>query len=158
MEEVEAISEIRKRIYDPLGYILEEEGDFGFIKHGPDIVKSLYNNEPELFSALAPVHAESGYTRKKIIYDDTKHAALLMEWCPNCLSPIHEHGGRVCFDIVIDGELQAINFKAERVSESTYRLKKMSSYIVRPGECVIVNPFESKSDIHMISSQKGRII
>jgi len=156
MKEAEAILEIRNCIYNPLGYILEKEGDRGFINHGPDIVKSLYRERPEIFSSLVSAHAESGYTRKKVVYDDGKHVARIMEWCPKCNSHIHGHGGRVCFDIVLQGELVAINFMPTKLHDNVYILEELPRETALPGECLIVNPYESKSDVHMIISPNER--
>lgn len=151
----------REMVYDPLGYILDVEGDEGFITKGPRLLKEFYKEYSNFLETLATKHAEEGYTRKKVICDDGlegrhSHAVRCMEWAPGAKAPIHGHGGRPCFDIVLVGFIDVIDYAPSRVKDDVYTLKKIREYRVHPGDLVIVNPFVDKSEVHAVMSPEER--
>lgn len=151
-----AIDLFREEVYERLGTVLSNEGDEGFITKGPGIVKEFYTKHPEIFQSLETKHAESGYTRKKVICDNGKHAVRFMEWSHGSESPIHEHGGRPCFDIVIEGELVITDLKATKIDEEDkYKLEEVKKYTVGSGEFVIVDHRE-EIEIHIVKSPNGK--
>jgi len=148
------IEVFRKEVYKPLGDILKEEGDGGFIKKGPDIVFSFFKKHPQKLYSLKSKYAEEGYTRKKVICDDGLHAVRCMEWCPNAVSPIHEHGGRPCFDIVLEGELDIVDYSPNREG-NLFRLVEKKRYSVSVGDFVKVDPFKG-GEIHEVINGRVR--
>jgi hypothetical protein len=150
----DAIQLFREGIYEPLGKVLEGEGDQGFVTKGPEIVRAFYGAHPDVLENLATKHAESGYTRKKVICDNGRHAARCMEWAPGAISPIHEHGHRVCFDIVLSGELTVVDYRPHVADEkeNLYRLEEVRRYTAKKGEFVVVNPMATDYEAHDVTT------
>jgi len=142
----------RQEVYERLGRILEEKGDEGFILEGPKIVSEFYSKHPGFFEKIETLPAIERYTRKKVICDDGKHAVRCMEWAPDSKSPIHEHGGRPCFDIVLSGELEIIDFDPKKVegTEDEYELIEIHRYDVKVGEFVIIHPQKTGNELHAV--------
>ena len=153
---MDQIALFRLEVYDKLGEILNNFGDNGFISIGPKIIKDFYNKHREFFRQFETIHVDSGYTRKRVICDNKKHASRFMEWSPNCVSPIHEHAGRVCFDIITEGKMLVINFRSIKIGENEeYKLEEINRAFASPGDVVIVNPQKMGSDIHIVLSPYG---
>ncbi len=148
----EILNQFRELIYNPLGQISASEGDMGFVSKGPQIVADVYAKEPELFATLATKHAEEGYTRKKVICDNGKHAVRCMEWAPDAISAIHEHGGRVCFDIVLEGVLEVIDYRPHAIAgeKELFFLEEVRRYEAHMGEFVIIDPFTNDFEAHTV--------
>jgi len=148
----------RQEVYEKLGKILEESGDEGFISEGPKIVSEFYKKHTNIMEKFETKHAETGYTRKKVICDNGKHAVRFMEWCPDSKSPVHEHGGRPCFDIIIDGELEIGDFKQVKLKDTKneYKLEEIKKYKAGVGEFIIVDPEKTGIEIHIVMSPNGK--
>ena len=144
----------RQEVYEKLGKILEERGDQGFISEGPKIVAKFYEKHSDIIKNFETKHTESGYTRKKVICDNGKHAVRFMEWYPKSVSPIHEHGGRPCFDIVIEGVLEVGDFKAVKNKDggNEYKLEEVKRYKAKPSGFIIVDPKKTGMEIHIVKS------
>lgn len=152
---MDELSLFRKKMYEPLGRILDEEGDEGFITEGPTLIQAFYQAHRNVLEHFTTKHAESGYTRKKIICDDGRHAVRCMEWAPSATSPIHEHAGRPRFDIVLEGYLEVTDYEPKSEKSDHYTLKETDSYSAGVGELVVVNPFKN-SEVHKVVSPRGR--
>jgi len=150
------IAIFRKEVYEPLGEILKKEGDQGFIKKGPSLVKKFYKKYPGELCCLETKPAQSGYTRKKVICDNGRHAVRCMEWCPDTKSLIHEHGGRPCFDIVLGGEIDVVDYQPQKQKDGNFKLEKTREYTVGVGNFVTVDPTNGNSEVHEVINHKER--
>lgn len=152
----------RERIYEPLGEILSKKGDEGFVSDGVGLVKKIFEESPTIFDSLLTKEAAEGYTRKKVICDNGRHAARCMEWASDAKSPVHEHGGRVCFDIVLEGKIEVVDYEPKKIEdkssrgEALYELIEKSRYSASRGEFVVVDPFKNSFEAHAVSSPDGK--
>ena len=146
----------RKDVYEPIGRILDSVGDAGFITEGPLVIEDFYKRHREILESFGTKPAIRGYTRKKIICENGRHAARCMEWAPDAVSSIHEHGGRPCFDIVLEGRLKIVDYFPERIEGNLFELREVNKYEVGPGEMVLVNPIKDKSEVHMVMNSGVR--
>lgn len=150
------IALFREKVYEPLGKILDAEGDRGFVTKGPPLVAAFYEEHREILEQLATKPALHGYTRKKVICDNGRHAARCMEWAPDAVSPVHEHGGHVCFDIVLQGAISVTDYRPRHVEGDVYELEEVRQYTARPGEFVTVDIFADDFEAHVVKGAHER--
>lgn len=147
-------NELVQELYTELGALLEK-GDNTFIEDGPVLLQS-YIERDGFFDGVEPEHAEDGYTRNRVIGGGEacgeEHVIRFMEWPPGYRLMPHEHHGRPCFEVLVDGELHVTDMTAEPVDERTdrYRLEEVGTYTVHPGDAGIIDPREN--EIHAVET------
>lgn len=138
-----------RRMYDELGELLERS-DEAFIEEGPAVVKNAIA-EPGFFDGVTTAHAERGdYTREKVIGDPDGHVVRYMEWPPEYALMPHEHHGRPCFEVLVEGQLVLSDLAATTVGENEYTFDVIETTIADPGEAAVVDPREN--EIHAVYS------
>ena len=59
-----------------------------------------------------PEQSEEHYTRRAFHIDPGHRFSILgMTWAPGQETPLHDHAGRWCVEVVVEGEMQVINFR-----------------------------------------------
>jgi hypothetical protein len=135
--------------YERLGVLLEE-GDDVVVEEGPDVLQEAIQ-QPDFFEGVETRHAPpEEYTRKKVIGAPDEHVIRYMEWPPGYSLLPHEHHGRPCFEVLVDGLLSVVDLEAERVEEDIYSLSVLGTSVTNPGETAVVDPREN--EIHSIYS------
>jgi len=138
-----------QKVYEELGTLLEQ-GDDVFVEQGPEIVKSAMK-EPGFFDGVETEHAgPDEYTRAKVIGEPGGHVIRFMEWPPEYTLCPHEHHGRPCFEVLVDGLLSVVNMKPQPVDDERYRMEVVGTELTRPGESAVIDPREN--DVHAVYS------
>lgn len=138
-----------REVYEELGDLLEQ-GDDVFIENGPEVLKEAVS-DPSFLDSIESDHAEPGtYTRKKVIGDEGRHVIRYMEWPPEYALMPHEHHGRPCFEVLVEGHLSLTDLAREKVGENEYRLEPIETTVTKPGESAVVDPREC--EIHAVYS------
>jgi hypothetical protein len=138
-----------QKVYEELGTLLEQ-GDDVFVEQGPEIVKSAMK-EPGFFDGVETEHAgPDEYTRAKVIGEPGGHVIRFMEWPPEYTLCPHEHHGRPCFEVLVDGLLSVVNIKPQPVDDERYRMEVVGTELTRPGESAVIDPREN--DVHAVYS------
>jgi hypothetical protein len=136
-------------VYQTLGDLLEE-GDDAFIEEGPEVVQSAIE-DPAFFDGVSTEHATDSYTRAKVIGREGEHVIRYMEWPPEYALMPHEHHGRPCFEVLVEGNLFLANMEATDVEDGRYTLDVTDTDVCWPGDAGIVDPRDG-SDIHSVYS------
>lgn len=140
---------IVRRMYDELGELLERS-DAAFVEEGPDVVKTAIT-DPGFFEGVSTEHAEQGtYTREKVIGDSGGHVVRYMEWPPEYALMPHEHHGRPCFEVLVEGQLVLTDLASTAVGENEYTFDVIETTTADPGEAAVVDPREN--EIHAVYS------
>jgi hypothetical protein len=135
--------------YERLGDLLDR-GDDVFVEEGPAIVQAAVA-EPGFFDGVVSEYAPAGgYTRRKVIGDPGRHVIRFMEWPPGFTLLPHEHHGRPCFEVLVDGLLCVVDMDAVAVEDDHYRLDVLGTTVTHPGEAAVVDP--RRNDIHAVYS------
>jgi len=138
-----------QRVYEELGGLLEQ-GDDVFVEQGPEIVKSAMS-DPGFFDGVDTDHAgPDEYTRAKVIGEPGGHVIRFMEWPPEYTLCPHEHHGRPCFEVLVDGLLSVVNMEPQHVDDERYRMEVVGTELTRPGESAVIDPREN--DVHAVYS------
>jgi hypothetical protein len=140
-------NELVRDVYDQLGELLRE-GDAAFVEEGPALLKQSMS-QPGFFDGVETIVATDRYTRAKIIGED-QHVIRYMEWPPEYSLMPHEHHGRPCFEVMVDGQLLLADMDAEKVEEEQYRLDVVDTTTAGPGDSAVVDP--RKNEIHTVYS------
>lgn len=136
-------------LYDRLGELLQE-GDDAFVEHGPELLQAAIR-DPDFFDDVATDPAPPDtYTRRKVVGDEGGHVIRFMEWPPGYALMPHEHHGRPCFEVLVDGLLTIVNMRPEEIDADLYELTALDTEVVRPGETTVVDP--RVSDVHAVYS------
>jgi hypothetical protein len=136
-------------LYDRLGELLTE-GDDRFVEDGPSLLRAAVER-PGFFDGVESDHAPAGtYTRRKVVGDPGEHVIRFMEWPPGYVLLPHEHHGRPCFEVLVDGLLTVVNMRPEAVDSELYELTPLDTDVVRPGETTVVDP--RVGDVHAVYS------
>ncbi|WP_439026812.1 hypothetical protein [Haloarchaeobius sp. DT45] len=136
-------------VYERLGTLLDR-GDDTFVEEGPGLLQAAIG-EPGFFHGVEPAPAESGqYTREKVIGESGRHVIRFMEWAPGYSLLPHEHHGRPCFEVLVDGLLHVVDMTAEQVTDDHYTLSILDCDVTEPGEAAVVDPREN--EIHSVYS------
>ena len=137
-----------REVYEELGELLKQ-GDDVFIEEGPDLVKSALKRG--FFDGVETKHAESGtYTRNKIIGDGGRHVIRYMEGPPEYALMPHEHHGRPCFEVLVEGHLALSDLAPTEVGENEYTFEVLGTTVTEAGESAVVDPREN--EIHSVYS------
>lgn len=112
-------NELVRNVYEQLGDLLAES-DAAFVEEGPALLKRAMA-QPGFFDGINTISATDEYTRAKIIGDEG-HVIRFMEWPPRYSLMPHEHHGRPCFEVMVDGQLLLADMTAEEVGVEQYRL------------------------------------
>ena len=140
---------IVRDVYRELGELLSD-GDDMFVERGPGVVQEAIGREG-FFDGVSTDFAEEGsYTRKKVIGEPGKHVIRYMEWSSGFSIFPHEHHGRPCFEVLVDGLLNVVNMDAEEREDEGYRLEVVGSEVTEPGDAAVVDP--RITDIHAVYS------
>ncbi|SFK84087.1 hypothetical protein SAMN04487950_1375 [Halogranum rubrum] len=138
-----------RRLYDRLGELLDESDD-AFVEHGPALLRAAIR-DPDFFDGVSTEQAPTGtYTRRKVVGDEGEHVIRFMEWPPGYALVPHEHHGRPCFEVLVDGLLTVVNMRPEELDDGLYELTALDTEVVRPGETTVVDP--RVSDVHAVYS------
>ena len=135
--------------YERLGTLLEA-GDDVFIEEGPTVLQSAIE-QPGFFDGVESEHAPpSKYTRRKVIGDFGEHVIRYMEWPPGYSLLPHEHHGRPCFEVLVDGLLSVVDLEPEHVEDDIYTMTVLGTSVTNPGDAAVVDPREN--EVHAVYS------
>lgn len=138
-----------RTLYDRLGDLLAVSDD-AFVERGPALLQDAIA-DPDFFDGVETEPAEANsYTRQKVIGDPGDHVIRFMEWPPGYSLLPHEHHGRPCFEVLVDGLLVVVDMAAEPVGTDRYELSVFDSDILQPGDAAVVDP--RVNDIHAVYS------
>jgi len=138
-----------RETYEALGELLDR-GDDVLVEEGPAVLKAAIER-PGFFDGVETEHAEPGeYTRAKVIGEPGRHVIRYMEWPPEYSLLPHEHHGRPCFEVLVDGLLSVIDVEPRQVGENEYVMEVLDTEITRPGESAVVDP--RVNDVHAVYS------
>jgi hypothetical protein len=136
-------------LYEELGELLER-GDDVFIEEGPELLKDAIE-QPGFFDGVETEHAPPGeYTRAKVIGKPGRHVIRYMEWPPEFSLLPHEHHGRPCFEVLVDGLLSVVDMEPQPLDEDRYTMEVVGTEITRPGESAVIDPREN--EVHAVYS------
>lgn len=140
-------NELVRNVYEQLGDLLAES-DAAFVEEGPALLKRAMA-QPGFFDGINTISATDEYTRAKIIGDEG-HVIRFMEWPPGYSLMPHEHHGRPCFEVMVDGQLLLADMTAEEVGVEQYRLDVVDTTTAGPGDSAVVDP--RLNEIHTVYS------
>lgn len=144
-----------RQVYEDLGRLLEA-GDDVFIEQGPDLLKQACA-DPAFLAGVAFVEADGRYTRTKVIGDPGRHVIRGMVWPGEFYLIPHEHHGRPCFEVVLDGLLKIYYYRAIPKEGEVYELEAMMELLVGTGEHAVIDP--RITEVHAVRSmRKSRAI
>ncbi|WP_247730151.1 hypothetical protein [Halovivax limisalsi] len=148
-QETGSANEHVREVYEELGELLEQ-GDDVFVEEGPALLEDAIER-PGFLDGLETEHAEPGeYTRKKVIGDPGRHVIRYMEWPPEYALMPHEHHGRPCFEVLVEGHLALSDLEPTQVGENEYTFEVLGTTVTEPGESAVVDPREN--EIHAVYS------
>ncbi|EMA46608.1 hypothetical protein C448_05883 [Halococcus morrhuae DSM 1307] len=73
-----------------------------------------------------------------------------MEWPPEYALMPHEHHGRPCFEVLVDGHLVLSDLKRTRIGDNEYTFEVLETTIAESGESAVIDPREN--EIHAVYS------
>ena len=138
-----------REVYDELGALLER-GDDAFVEEGPGILQEAITREGFFENVHADPAAPEEYTREKVIGDPGGHVIRFMEWPPEYTLMPHEHHGRPCFEVLVEGELLVADLERTEVGDGKYTFEVLGSTVTEPGEAAVIDPREN--EIHSVYS------
>ncbi len=138
-----------REVYDELGELLQE-GDDAFIEKGPARLADAIEQDGFFENVTTDPAAPDEYTREKVIGDPGEHVIRFMEWPPEYTLMPHEHHGRPCFEVLVDGHLTLSNLERTEVGDGEYAFDVVDSEVTEPGEPAVVDP--RKNEIHAVYS------
>lgn len=136
-------------VYDQLGQLLEQ-GDDAFIEEGPRIIQDALQNTNFLENVETNAAVDS-YTRAKVIGNPGDHVIRYMEWPPEYSLMPHEHHGRPCFEVLVDGTLVLTDMEPHEMDEKRYEMEIGEVTICRTADAGIVDP-RTGNDVHAVYS------
>ncbi|WP_435333240.1 hypothetical protein [Haloarchaeobius sp. TZWWS8] len=154
-----------REVYDRLGDLLDQ-GDDAFVDEGPALLRRAIR-QPGFFDGVETEPATDGsYTRTKVVGDPDGHVIRFMEWPPGYSLCPHEHHGRPCFEVLVDGLLHVVDMDVTRVEEKgvadglvdengdadggLYELSILDCGVTEPGQSAVVDPRDN--DVHSVYS------
>lgn len=138
-----------REVYDQLGALLDR-GDDAFIEQGPALLREATTQEG-FFENVEPDPAPpDSYTREKVIGDPGEHVIRFMEWPAEFALMPHEHHGRPCFEVLVDGHLVLTDLDRVEVDDDRYTFEVIDSSVTTPGEAAVVDP--RQNEIHAVYS------
>ncbi len=144
-----ASNEFVRAAYEQLRDLLAQ-GDGTFIEEGPAILRDAIETDG-FFDGVETEHAEDSYTRRLVHRESDGPVIRFMEWPPEYALLPHEHHGRPCFEVLVDGQLFVADMEAEKIAGNEYDLNVVESTVCNPGDAGIVDP-RTGSDIHAVYS------
>lgn len=136
-------------LYEELGELLEQ-GDDVFVEQGPTLLREAIE-QPGFFEGVDTEYAPPGeYTRAKVIGEPGRHVIRYMEWAPEYSLLPHEHHGRPCFEVLVDGLLSVIDMEPQEREDGYYTMDVLDTEITHPGESAVIDPREN--DVHAVYS------
>lgn len=149
-ETAQSPNPIVRELYEQLGDLLDD-GDDAFIEHGPALLQEAAQ-EPDFFDNIDTEPASTNtYTRTKVIGDPGKHVIRYMEWPPEYALLPHEHHGRPCFELLVDGVLFMSDMDVTQIGNNEYELEVADTETCTPGDTAVVDPRDG-SDVHAVYS------
>lgn len=148
-QQIDAPNPIVRSLYEQLGELLAD-GDDTFVEEGPALVKDAMERDG-FFEGVDTEHAPPGeYTRAKVIGKPGGHVIRFMEWPPEHTLCPHEHHGRPCFEVLVDGLLSVVNMDPQAIDDEYYKMDLLDTEVTRPGESAVIDPREG--DVHAVYS------
>lgn len=138
-----------RQVYDDLGELLDR-GDDVFVESGPARLQEAITRDDFFIDVTTDPAAPDQYTREKVIGDPGEHVIRFMEWPPGYVLMPHEHHGRPCFEVLVEGQLMIADFDRTRTGDDEFTLEVIDSSIVQPGESAVVDP--RQNEIHGVYS------
>lgn len=138
-----------KKVYDQLGQLLDR-GDNTFIEEGPSIVKDALS-DPAFLEGIETESAVNSYTRAKVLGAPGEHIIRFMEWPPEYTLMPHEHNGRPCFEVLVEGTLVLTDMELIPVSDDRYELKPRAVTVCHEGDAGVIDP-RNGNDVHAVYS------
>ncbi|PSQ11831.1 hypothetical protein BRC93_04085 [Halobacteriales archaeon QS_5_70_15] len=138
-----------REVYDELGELLDR-GDDAFVEEGPALLEKAVQRDGFFENVTTDPAAPDEYTREKVIGDPGEHVIRFMEWPPEYTLMPHEHRGRPCFEVLVEGHLMLADMERTEVGDNEYTFDVLNSSITRPGESAVVDPREN--EIHAVYS------
>jgi len=138
-----------REVYDELGELLEH-GDDAFVEEGPRLLKRAIDRDGFFENVTTDTATPDEYTREKVIGDPGEHVIRFMEWPPEYTLMPHEHHGRPCFEVLVEGNLMLADLERTKVGENAYTFEVIDMTTTAPGESAVVDPRES--EIHAVYS------
>jgi len=136
-------------VYDELGRLLDR-GDDAFVEEGPALLEGAIERDGFFRNVTTDPAAPDEYTREKVIGDPGEHVIRFMEWPPEYALMPHEHHGRPCFEVLVEGHLVVTDLERTEQDEDTYTFDVIESTVTLPGESAVVDPREN--EIHAVYS------
>lgn len=138
-----------EELYEELGALLEQ-GDDVFVTDGPELLKDAIE-QPGFFDGVETEHAQPGeYTRTKVIDKPGRHVIRYMEWPPEFSLLPHEHHGRPCFEVLVDGLLSVVDMEPQPRGDDRYTMEVVGTETARPGDSAVIDP--RKNEVHAVYS------
>lgn len=154
-QHVSAPNPVVGAVYEELGELLEESDEV-FVEEGPALLKDAME-EPGFFEDVETEPAAPGeYTRAKVIGREGAHVVRYMEWPPEYTLCPHEHHGRPCFEVLVEGLLSVVDMEPRPVGDGTdaaethYTMDVLDTEVTRPGESAVIDPREN--EVHAVYS------
>jgi hypothetical protein len=147
--EQSAPNPVVREVYDELGELLER-GDDVFVEEGPALLKEAIARDGFFENVTTDPAAPDEYTRKKVVGDPGEHVIRFMEWPSEYTLMPHEHHGRPCFEVLVDGVLMLADLERTAVGEDTYTFDVIGSTVAQPGDSAVIDPREN--EIHAVYS------
>ena len=147
------VNQIIQDLYGKFSNLLSIS-DNAFIEEGPTLLKHIFEEQglEKLMAGIRYKYPQDGYTRTKLIGEKGKQVIRFMEWPFSYYLHPHEHHGRPCFEILIYGKLEVIDFKPVEVGEGRYKLDFFKRDVLNPGQVGIIDP--RITEVHSVRSLK----
>lgn len=145
----EAPNPIVREVYEELGDLLAR-GDDVFVEEGPPLLQAAIERDGFFENVTTDPAAPDEYTREKVIGDPGKHVMRFMEWPPEYTLVPHEHHGRPCFEVLVEGHLVLSTLDRTRVGDNEFTFEVVDSSVAHPGDAAVVDPREN--EIHAVYS------
>lgn len=125
-------------VYDRLGDLLDR-GDDAFVEDGPGIVQDALS-DPGFLDGVETIPAVDSYTRAKVVGGPGNHVIRYMEWPPEYSLMPHEHHGRPCFEVLVEGTLVLTDMTPVEVEDGRYEMEPGDVTVCREGDAGVVDP------------------
>lgn len=121
-----------------------------FLQEGRRIVKDFYSAYPSLENIEFKGPLFHRYRRTKL-FGETGFVIRLMEWSPRYALPPHEHHGRPCIELLLEGKMTVTDMKAEPEAD-LHKLLVIETHELSPGAIASIDP--QVTDIHSVYCEK----
>jgi hypothetical protein len=138
-----------RAVYDELGELLAR-GDDVFVEEGPELLEAAVEREGFFENVTTDPATPDEYTRRKVIGDPGEHVIRFMEWPPEYALCPHEHHGRPCFEVLVEGHLVLSDVEPVPAGDDCYTVEVLETTVTEPGESAVVDPREN--EVHAVYS------